>query len=179
MTSITFRFKKNYQIFIYKFSDFFVRNFVFLTSSFTIFASFFSILRFVSIDRILHIVILTDVIDIWLSIEKFIFSNSVRIKITSFSLIKKSLDVFECSNQFFQFSAKKKCRNDFVTLFYEKIISENSNNCVFNFSICVISSSIDWLNFCLTCFSFWSISANRICSDFKCFCRKDTKIFHV
>ena len=81
ITSKTFHFKKIYEIIIFKFFDFFVRNFVFLTSFFTIFASLFFIFRFVSIDRILHIVIVTNVIDIWLSIKKIHFFYFAWIKI--------------------------------------------------------------------------------------------------
>ena len=101
ITSITFHFKKIYEIFIFKFFNLFVRSFVCLISFFTIFASFFFISRYVSIYRTLHIVIFTDVIDIWLSIRKCIFSNSARIRITNFFFIEKSLYVLESSNQFF------------------------------------------------------------------------------
>ena len=93
MTSMTFHFRKIYEIFIFKFFDFFVRNLVFLTLSFTIFASFFSIFRFVSTDRTLHIVIFIDVIDIWLLIKKLTFFDFVRIIITNFSFIEENLCV--------------------------------------------------------------------------------------
>ena len=107
MTSMTFHFKKIYEIFIFKFFDFFVRSFVFLTSFFTIFASFFSMFRFFSTDRTLHIVVFTDVIDIWLWIKKIIFSDFARIKFTNLSSVETNLCVFEFLNQFFQLFTKK------------------------------------------------------------------------
>ena len=107
MTSMTFHFKKIYEIFIFKRFNFFVRNFVSLTSFFTIFASFFFIFRFVSTNRILHIITFTDVINIWLSIKKFILSDFVRIKITIFFFIERNLCVFELFSQLFQLFTKK------------------------------------------------------------------------
>ena len=167
ITSMTLHFKKIYEIFIFKFTDFFVRNFVFLTSFFTIFASFFFIFRFVSIDRTLHIVIFIDVIDIWLSIKKLTFFNFVRIKISNFFFHQKKFLCAQIFESIFSTFYEKECRNNFVTSFYERantthtknwnildIFLKNSDNCVFNFSICAINSSINWLSFCLTCFNF-------------------------
>ena len=119
MTSMTFHFKKIYEIFVLRFFDFFVRNLVFLISFFTIFASFFFIFRFASIDRTLHIIIFTDVIDIWLSIKNKFFLTLFESKSRAFFLSKK---IFVCSNfrvSFFNFLRKKKCRNDFVISFCE------------------------------------------------------------
>ena len=192
MTSMTFHFRKIYEIFIFKFTDFFVRNFVFLISSFTIFASFFFIFRFVSINRVLYIVIFIDVIDIWLSIKKIYFFWLCSTQNHEFFFHQKKFRCARIFESIFFSSLRKRMSKQFRNIVLRKCecnacrkfeyfwyFSENSDNCVFNFSICVINSSIDWLNFCLTCFNFWSIFANRICSDFKCFCRKNTKIFHV
>ena len=158
MTSMTFHFRKIYEIFIFKLFDFFVRSFVFLTVFHDIRVILFylsicldwlhSTHRHLTVDKIFFfLTLLESESRIFLLSKKISMCSNFRVNFFNFLRKKTSKE--------FRNIALRKCEcNACRKLKYFWYFSKNSNNCVFNFSICVISSSIDWLNFCLTCFNF-------------------------
>ena len=151
MTSTTFHFKIIYEITIFKFFNFFVRSFVFSTSLFTIFASFFllfdslwliafytslfslTLLTFDCLQKILFYLILFES-----KSRIFLFSKKISMcsnrRINFFNFLRKRISKRFCN------IVLRKCEcNVCRKLKYFWYFSKNSNNCIFNFSICVIS----------------------------------------
>ena len=91
----TIYFRKIREIIIFKFFRFFVRNFVFTTSIFTIFAIFTFISLFALINRILHIVIIFDIEELF--IRNLFFSKFFKLNFRNLSLSSKKN--FVCLNR--------------------------------------------------------------------------------
>ena len=123
----TIYFWKINKIISFWFIDFFARNFVFTTSIFTIFTIFIFIFIFVSIDRILHIVVIMFHVKEFIKKKKFLWFFSNR-TFEIFRFFRKEFLYVQIVESTLLIFVRKEFRNDFLTSFFLNVNATHEKN---------------------------------------------------